>query len=228
MHQRRNGENRILLVPVVGGLVAALFLGWMFYLVADTRNDLKASDQESSELREDVALNQAAAEALAKQLERRGIEPNVDPDDLPQGDQGPAGPIGPAGLPGIPGPPGPAGDPGPKGPRGIPGTTGPPGPTGPEGPFGPTGPSGDKGDRGDTGAQGATGATGDTGAKGDTGEAGPKGDTGPEGPRGPEGPQGPAGYPDSFSFDLMGVTWICTDPDGDHHYDCQPQAPPPQ
>lgn len=202
MRRRLSNGDTTWLVPIVIGLLIALMIGWLFWLAADTRHDLDASNRESDHLEEQVAFNQAAAETLAKQLERRGIEPKIDTDDLPQGEPGPQGP---AGIQGIPGPRGPRGDPGPKG---APGSIGPPGPTGS---FGPEGQAGEKGDTGATGEQGATG------------ETGPQG---PEGPRGDTGPQGPAGYPDSFTFNMMGADWTCTDPDGDHAYECQPQTPP--
>ena len=60
-------------------------------------------------------------------------------------------------------------------------------------------------------------------AKGDTGPPGP---TGPQGEPGAKGDQGPAGYPDSITYtDPAGFTYLCTDPDGDHDYTCERQAP---
>ena len=40
---------------------------------------------------------------------------------------------------------------------------------------------------------------------------------------GPAGPMGETGPPiSSFTFDWANTTWICTDPDGDLAYDCEP------
>lgn len=112
---------------------------------------------------------------------------------------------GEQGLPGVPGrngkigAPGPAGMPGDRGPAGRPGPQGPPGATGPEGPRGPGGPSG---------------------APGPQGEAGPPGAEGPPGEPGPQGPPGPP--PNSFTFTHEGVTYVCSDPEQDGAYSCQP------
>jgi hypothetical protein len=96
---------------------------------------------------------------------------------------------------------------------GSPGATGPQGPPGPQGPAGSPGARGAQGSPGPVGATGAAGSNGDSGTKGDTGAQGP---TGPAGDPGPTGPPGPAGYPSSIS----GNGFTCTDPDGDHNYDC--------
>ncbi|MGH3096802.1 MAG: hypothetical protein ACRDMV_12480 [Streptosporangiales bacterium] len=103
------------------------------------------------------------------------------------------------------------------------------------------GPQGGKGDRGpgpsseqvaDAVASycsahgGCRGPQGPKGDKGDQGPKGDKGDPGSDGARGPEGPRGPKGdpgYPGSFTFtDQLGTTYQCSDPDGDHHYQCAP------
>lgn len=99
--------------------------------------------------------------------------------------------------------------------------------------------------RGQAGASGAAGADGDPGAAGPQGEegpppsdtqvasavasycaahdgcAGPAGPTGPQGPAGEQGGEGPPGpAPESWTFDWLGTTWTCVDPDGDRAYEC--------
>ena len=57
------------------------------------------------------------------------------------------------------------------------------------------------------------------------GERGPEGPTGPQGPQGEPGAQGaPGPRIESFTFTHAGVTYRCTDPDGDLAYDCAPTA----
>jgi len=100
------------------------------------------------------------------------------------------------------------------------GAAGPAGPQGLSGPPGVQGVPGVRGLRGFMGKPGATGAMGPTGATGPAGDTGPKGEPGKNGD---PGPTGPAGYPDSFSFNVIGgQTVTCTDPDGDHTYTCTP------
>lgn len=118
---------------------------------------------------------------------------------------------------------------GPQGVQGLQGIPGPIGPAGPQGPQGLQGVPGVDGEDGQNGADGATiaGPTGATGTQGDTGATGPQGDTGPAGPPGPTGPPGATGAmgeqgppPESFSFENFGVTYTCTDPEGDGNYAC--------
>jgi hypothetical protein len=97
----------------------------------------------------------------------------------------------------VPGPAGKSGEPGPPGAQGIPGPAGEPGAEGPPGPAG------------------------------DQGPAGPSGGDGDPGPVGPEGPSGPSGSPSVFTFEFRGVTFTCSDPEGDGSYTCQPDTPPP-
>lgn len=129
---------------------------------------------------------------------------------------------GEPGQPGAPGDQGPVGEPGSEGPQG---STGPAGPTGVQGPRGKPGrdstvpgPIGLAGTPGDDGqdAVGPQGQPGPAGPKGDPGAKGDPGDTGPQ------GPEGPAGYPESFTFTYLGVTFVCSDPDEDRSYDCEP------
>lgn len=51
---------------------------------------------------------------------------------------------------------------------------------------------------------------------------GPKGDTGPAGPAGPTGPA-----VKSWSWTAGGVTYTCSDPDGDLNYACASSTPSP-
>lgn len=45
---------------------------------------------------------------------------------------------------------------------------------------------------------------------------------GPQGDKGERGDTGPAGYPQSWTYtDQLGVTYVCTDPDNDHNYECE-------
>lgn len=106
------------------------------------------------------------------------------------------------------------GEPGPMGlmgPRGSVGPQGTPGSVGERGPEGPPGATivGPQGPRGLTGEQGASGP------QGEKGDAGERGDTGPQGERGPA--------VESFTFTHDGVTYTCSDPDGNLAYDCTPQ-----
>jgi hypothetical protein len=97
------------------------------------------------------------------------------------------------------------------------------------------GPAGSNGSNGTDGTDGAAGADGAPGATGPAGPPGP-GPTdaqinqavatycGNNDCTGPAGPQGPAGYPDSFDFTVATITFVCRDPDGDHHYSCDPNG----
>lgn len=100
---------------------------------------------------------------------------------------------------------------------------GPTGAAGATGATGPTGATGARGPRGLRGLMGLPGPTGATGATGPAGATGAKGEPGKDGADGATGATGPAGYPASFSFtSIGGKTVTCTDPDGDHAYDCAP------
>jgi hypothetical protein len=71
------------------------------------------------------------------------------------------------------------------------------------------------------GPEGEAGPRGDRGPVGDRGPAGPRGKRGRRGPKGVPGPVGPAGPgPASFTFVAGGVTFTCTDPEGDGAYTC--------
>lgn len=140
-----------------------------------------------------------------------------------KGDRGIPGVPGRGGVTGAPGPPGARGQ---RGPRGAQGALGPTGPTGPRGPAGragdsTVGPAGKPGEPGPKGADGKDGKDG-VGEPGPQGEPGVKGDTGAQGPAGPQGPQGDP--PASFSFTYAGVTYVCSDPESDRTYQCDPQA----
>jgi hypothetical protein len=71
------------------------------------------------------------------------------------------------------------------------------------------------------GPAGVQGPRGDRGPEGDRGPAGPRGKRGRRGPKGVAGDVGPAGPgPASFTFVVNGVTFTCTDPEGDGAYTC--------
>lgn len=104
--------------------------------------------------------------------------------------------------------------------------TGPQGDVGPQGPAGPTGPPGPQGEPGAKGKKGADGAPGAS-VTGPVGPAGADGKDGKDGADGAPGPAGPAGYPASFSFTgVGGQVFTCTDPDGDHAYQCESSGGP--
>ena len=92
------------------------------------------------------------------------------------------------------------------------------------GPRGETGPRGDQGPSGSAGAAGPgglSGVDGLAGARGEPGQPGPAGEQGPQGPEGPQGVEGPPGpAPQSFTFTALGLTFVCTDPDGDGNFNC--------
>lgn len=92
-----------------------------------------------------------------------------------------------------------------------------PGPTGQRGATGATGANGATGDPGPQGPPG-TGTPGTNGINGLDGAPGPQGPPGDPGAQGPAGPAGPP--PESFTFTTAGITFICTDPDGDGNYQC--------
>ena len=77
---------------------------------------------------------------------------------------------------------------------------------------------------GPPGPAGTPGATGPAGADGAQGEPGPAGSQGEPGPAGPQGPQGEPGVVESYSFTLLGVTYLCqingTPPP--YAYSCEP------
>lgn len=127
--------------------------------------------------------------------------------------------IAEAGPPGVQGPQGVQGTQGPQGVQGIPGVKG------DKGDPGAPGPKGDKGDTGAEGTDGTPGTNGTDGVDGTQGDPGPAGPQGEPGATGPQGPQGEPGYPSSWTFEYMGTTYTCTDPEGDHTYTCTSDTP---
>lgn len=92
------------------------------------------------------------------------------------------------------------------------------------GPAGEAGMRGEEGERGPRGFPGRDGAPGPAGPQGEPGPAGPQGEAGPIGPAGPQGePGAPVA---SFSFEMGGRTWTCSDPDGDLVYECTMEEAP--
>lgn len=179
---------------VVGAVVAAVFALFLVGVVVSVNT-----------LANQVAAARTERDQLVRQVEGLGVKPVVTADP---------------------------GEPGPQGERGLPGPRGSPGPSGPMGETGMPGAPGEPGAAGTPGPAGQRGETGPAGATGDTGPAGPAGERGPAGPAGPagadgnDGETGPAGYPASFTFTTPGslthppATYTCTDPDGDHSYEC--------
>lgn len=118
-------------------------------------------------LRDDVATERSARNALVQQVKDLGEKPVV-------------GPAGPAGIPGNSGKDGTNGVSGINGADGSDGTDGrdgDPGQPGSDGQPGPQGEKGATGERGEAGAPGPTGPVGPTGATGDTGPSCPTGYT---------------------------------------------------
>lgn len=170
--------RRLPIVPVVFAVSMGAGLG----LAATSIRDL---DHRADENSDDIAVLQAANEALVSQLEAEGLEPAVTPPDV-DGD-----------VVAVPGP---------EGPRG------PAGPPGSDGPLGPVGPQGVPGGDGKDGAAGSAGPTGPSGVPGAPGEPGPVGPQGPVGAPGPQGPPGPT-CPDGYTAEerspvLGGETWL--------------------
>jgi hypothetical protein len=167
----------------ITGVLALGLLAGMAVLLVDLSHDLRGE--------------QAARDALARQVQQLGEKP-------------------------VAGPPGSRGEPGPAatGPRGPEGDKGEPGDPGSPGPSGPPGEDGDDGAEGGDGSDGI-GEPGEDGAAGTDGEAGPpgpQGEPGPAGPAGPQGEQGPAGEDGTNGRDGQ------TCPDG---YSLQPPADDP-
>lgn len=109
-----------------------------------------------------------------------------------------------AGVDGVAGPPGE------RGPTGRPGEDGAPGPEGPVGPEGP---------QGDAGTPGAVVIS----SPGTMGQTGPQGEPGPQGPAGPQGP--PGASPSLITIEIIGVVYVCSDPESDSTYTCTIDIP---
>lgn len=199
-------------VWLIAAVMFVLVSGWVVYTLLSQGNDIKHSDAQADAAFAAAKTNQQtaaeaknAAKALARQVERLGGDPVVDPGNIPgptpvAGPEGVPGRRGPRGFPGVPGIPGVPGDSGPRGLIGAPGATGAPG--------GP----------GDPGQQGAQGAPGADGGPGQQGPQGPPGDPGQQGPKGDPGADGAPGrdaFPFTFTFtipdfDGRDLTFTCT------------------
>ena len=182
-------------------------------------------NQDRHAAQERAARNEQARAVLQAQIEQLGEVPadqHIDDDNNGNG----------ADVVVIPGP---QGERGLRGPAGKTGASGPPGPAGGDGQDGAAGPRGPPGADGAAGSDGSDGARGEPGSDGGPGPAGADGATGPPGPPGPPGRDGADGQdgapgadgqsPESLRFPILGGMWTCTDPDGDGHYDCEPEAP---
>ncbi len=215
MSARWKTRTRWLAIAVAFAALGVLVAFWSARLSENSASidDLRA---ELEAAQADAAEQAHASRVLARQIRSLGEKPVVDPAD-PQLMPGPSGMPGAAGPQGVRGP---AGLRGSDGADGVPGPPGPRGPAGPTGAAGGTRPAGTDGSTGPAGSAGAKGDQGEAGADGEPGPPGPPGPAGDPGPAGPQGPQGPAGYPDSFSYDVGPVTFVCTDPDGDRAYSC--------
>lgn len=136
----------VLFVILLGGMT------WIAFIIAG--------------LRDDVATERSARNALVQQVKDLGEKPVV----------GPAGPQGTNGKDGT---------------NGVSGANGADGSDGNDGQPGAAGADGQPGRDGEPGAQGEKGATGE---RGETGAVGPAGPPGPTGATGDPGPSCPAGY----------------------------------
>lgn len=138
--------------------------------------------------------------------------------------QGPQGIQGVQGIQGIQGPDGPPGPPGAQGKQGLPGNS-------PRCLLEPSrcqGAAGTNGKDGLNGKDGVNGLDGKDGANGLDGKDGADGKDGTNGTDGKDGKDGVDGKPPaSWSWtDSQGVTYTCTDPDGDLKYTCVASTPP--
>lgn len=186
-------NHRTRLISYIIGAFATILTIWV--LVHGLTQRVQDAEHSAQTNQRRVAQAKHAVESLAQQVKQLGGTPVVKPHEVP----GPIGATGPAGEQGA---------------QGIPGRQGVRGDIGPRGSIGPTGATGAIGPPGPTGLQGDTGPVG---------PAGPAGPTGPKGDKGDKGDPGAAGYPGEFTFTFGPFTYTCTDPDGDHNYDCAPQ-----
>lgn len=193
------------LVWLVGVVVASLLLGALVATMINMRDDVRNLTAHADESDADI-------ETLSNQLKAIGVEPAIDANEtIERGEQGDQGSDGRDGRDGQ------------DGADGRDGTDGAPGDPGPSGPPGPPGADGTNGANGANGAVGSAGATGSQGPPGFDGAQGPQGETGVQGIPGLNGFDGSP--PQSFRWTVDGVTFVCTDPDGDLHYECEePEA----
>lgn len=150
----------------IAAIVAVAIIGWSVYSIVTLVANDERSIADRTQLREALVEEEAAREALARQVESLGGTPVV-PSQTRDGETprppfvlipGPRGPAGPGGASGEDGrTPDPV--PGPAGRSGAPGDT----ITGPPGPAGPTGKDGTNGSDGKDGPQGPAGPAGNDG-----------------------------------------------------------------
>ncbi len=175
-------------------ILAVLLLGWLLYQVGSLVAVTQESRADRAELRERLRdaeegseQRDAAVKALAQQVRRRGEEPVVDPDDLPDDPAEPA----PLVVEGPPGKTGLLGERGPRGPQGEPGDDG----------------RSITGERGEVGSTGSIGPAGPQGPQGETGATGPAGKDGKDGA---DGAPGQSAFPFTFTLEIDGPTYTVT------------------
>jgi hypothetical protein len=187
-------------VLIVAFVILSFFTVTGFY-VSDRRDEnlqaglesqLNVEHHSRAQLENRFRDSTRQTRALIRQLQREGIHPVVNPEQIPglQGLQGSQGVQGIQGQQGLQGPRGVMGRPGKNGADGAPGSPG------------------------------ATGATGPAGANGTQGPEGPQGPQGPQGPEGPQGPQGEKGdpgptCPEGYSAQEVIIKDYSTNPAGD-------------
>jgi hypothetical protein len=193
--RRRRGFGTV--VWLVSLVVAAVLIGSVaaaFINLTDDVDDLTAQAAAESLEADARAVD---IETLRQQLQSFGVEPAVDGPHTDRGERGDDGRDGRDGTDGTDGTDGRTGEPGPPGPAGADGVNG---------------------------SNGANGLDGLNGLDGVPGPQGPPGQSvmGPQGPAGPAGEDGTS--PSSFVFVAAGVTYTCTDPEGDGVYECTQEA----
>lgn len=192
---RRDRKRSGTVVWLVGVIVASLIIGATVGTIIGLSRDVDTLREQANEQDDHAQARDADVAILREQLQSFGIEPKVD------------GPV--AGQVGADGRDGRDGKDGKDGRDGRDGADAAPAQAGANGQDGASGPAGLNGLNGVDGRDGES-IVGPQGPPGET-VIGPQGEPGPQGPQGFEGPA-------PLSLIIDGT--VCTDPDGDLHYEC--------
>lgn len=167
----KDGRTRKLLL-----VLAILWLGFVTYLIIDSRLDEQRQQEATLSFAEQVQrlcetedINSGLCGDADEVVEKKG---DIEVITGPQGEPGPEGPRGLTGPQGPKGDQGEPGEDGQNGSDGLPGLDGLMGAMGLQGPPGPIGSTGPQGPAGEDGATGPQGPKGEKGEKGDPGEPG--------------------------------------------------------